>query len=137
MLTIAQFGIVHFALVLEDGAEQQVPFKPLVSVKGNLTELHSLSHEIQQLFEEYHARTQKLFQLIEEQKSKEKRYTELLEQKEEIKSSSAYNSDEKGKFLTMLDKEINDLVNSFLPSKIIDIENQVTTLQHLIDERIS
>ena len=58
-LTIAQYGIHHFELVLEDGIDQlslnpPVPFIPLVNVKGNLTELDSLTPETQGLFEELH-----------------------------------------------------------------------------------
>jgi len=138
-LTIAQFGIYHFELVLEDSIgqlslEPQVPFKPLVNVKGNLTELDSLNQGTQQLFEDLHSLTQEFFALKESQESKEKRYTELLEQKDQIKGSSAYDNDEKSKFLTILDQEIDDLVKSFLNSKINDIEYQIITLQSLINE---
>ena len=138
-LKIAQYGLDHFTLVLEDGIDQlslnpPVPFKPLVNVNGNLTELDSLTEETQGLFEELHSATQELFVLKEAQRSKDERYSQLLEQKDQIKKSPVYNSDEKGKFLTMIDQEIDDLVKSFLNSKIYDIENQIITLQSLINE---
>jgi hypothetical protein len=138
-LKIAQYGLDHFTLVLEDGIDQlslnpPVPFKPLVNVNGNLTELDSLTKGTQGLFEELHSATQYLYILEEDQLSKNERYSQLLEQKDEIKRSDAYNSDEKGKYLTMLDEEIDELVKSFLNSKIYDIENQIITLQSLINE---
>jgi len=83
---------------------------------------------------ELHSATQELFVLKEAQRSKDERYSQLLEQKDKIKKSPVYNSDEKGKFLTMIDQEIDDLVKSFLNSKIYDIENQIITLQSLINE---
>jgi len=138
-LKIAQYGLEHFTLVLEDGIDQlslnpPVPFKPLVNVNGNLTELDSLTEKKQRLFEELHSATQYLYILEEDQLSKDERYSQLLEQKDEIKRSVAYDSDEKGKFLTMLDEEIDELVKSFLNSKISDIENQIKNLQSLINE---